>query len=48
MEGYLTLVVGFTDTSMIGFPVRGLIGEICNDDPFRLPSPRLVLVPKSR
>jgi hypothetical protein len=41
MEGYLTLVIGFTDTSMIGFPVLGLIGEICNDDPFRLPSPRL-------
>jgi hypothetical protein len=31
-------VIGFTDTSMIGFSVLGLIGEICNDDPFRLPS----------
>jgi len=41
MEGHLTLVIGFTDTSMIGFPVLGLIGKICNNDPFRLRSPRL-------
>jgi hypothetical protein len=26
---------------MIGFPVLGLIAEICNDDPLPLPSPRV-------
>ena len=36
----MLVLSAFPDTSMIGFPVVGLIGEICNDDPIRLRSPR--------
>jgi hypothetical protein len=31
-EGSFNLVIGLADTSMISFPVPGLIGEIWDDD----------------